>query len=269
MITTKQVIENWVKNVLEKGVANLKKEFEENKRYFPKDMTLDAFKKGQEEKKNRINRSLILYSNLFSMILQEQCTSIIMLCGLVEKGQQKCAAYWPVTKGETKTYDNFEVTAVEVSPLDETYTNVVKTQLLVKSKVSAKEMKVNHFYWTDWPDRGVPANNDCATTLLDFVRGSTKPIVVHCSAGIGRTGSIVAIEYIFQKFVKAELVESSIEILKSIRNQRPYSIQTYQQYLFIHRNVLQFIANNSNIITKNYAALMTKFEKEYEEACVV
>ncbi|VDM77681.1 unnamed protein product [Strongylus vulgaris] len=55
---------------------------------------------------------------------------------------------------------------------------------------------IRHYQWQDWPDRGVPPCRLTSMELLSRVRGTTKPIVVHCSAGIGRTGTIVAIEYI-------------------------------------------------------------------------
>lgn len=61
--------------------------------------------------------------------------------------------------------------------------------------------------------------------LLSSVRGTKKPIVVHCSAGIGRTGAIVAIEFILEKLQEGIPCESMDQILKELRNQRPYSIQ--------------------------------------------
>ena len=94
------------------------------------------------------------------------------------------------------------------------------------------------FQWIDWPDRGVPPCRLTAMVLLSYVRGTKKPIVVHCSAGIGRTGSIVAIEFILERLQSGIACEAMDEILKELRSQRPYSIQTDLQYLYVHRVML-------------------------------
>uniref|UniRef100_A0A0N5C5F6 Tyrosine-protein phosphatase domain-containing protein n=1 Tax=Strongyloides papillosus TaxID=174720 RepID=A0A0N5C5F6_STREA len=307
----KEVIQKWVKNVLDKGVPALRKDFNDNKRYFPKDISLNAFKEAHPLKKNRYkdvpmqdkNRIVLnfpggtgdyIHANYVStpnsekrfictqgplentvvdfyrMIMQEEIECIIMLCNLVEKGQPKCFLYWPDKKDETKKFDDFEITCIDKSELEKAYPNIIKSTIKIKSNYEGKkcEQIVKHIYWSDWPDRGVPVNTDSATTLLNYVRGTTKPILVHCSAGIGRTGSIVAIEYILEKFVNGESPESPIEIFKIIRDQRPYSIQTELQFLFVQKVILDLIVgNNKKKMDSKMLALLEKFEKDYEEAC--
>ncbi|KAJ1346878.1 hypothetical protein KIN20_001801 [Parelaphostrongylus tenuis] len=82
-----------------------------------------------------------------------------------------------------------------------------------------------HYHWMDWPDRGVPEADLAPIALLSKVKENTTPIIVHCSAGIGRTGSIVLIEHAMELLHQpAPLVEIST-YLTELRKQRNNSIQ--------------------------------------------
>uniref|UniRef100_A0A0N4WW57 Protein-tyrosine phosphatase n=1 Tax=Haemonchus placei TaxID=6290 RepID=A0A0N4WW57_HAEPC len=139
------------------------------------------------------------------MVLQEESETIVMLCTCIETGKFKCSQYWPEIVGETKTFAGIEVTNMMVKP------SIALTILNIKfgkPDGTRETREVRHYQWLDWPDRGVPP---CRLTSM--------PIIVHCSAGIGRTGTIVAIEYI--------LVECAnmCDLLKELRHYRAYSIQ--------------------------------------------
>ncbi|CAI2303458.1 unnamed protein product [Caenorhabditis sp. 36 PRJEB53466] len=84
---------------------------------------------------------------------------------------------------------------------------------------------VRQLHWTDWPDREVPPCKLTSLELLSAVRGSKVPIVVHCLAGIGRTGTIVAIEYILERIAEGNQLEVMPELGKQLRDQRAFSIQ--------------------------------------------
>lgn len=104
------------------------------------------------------------------------------------------------------------------------------------------------------------------------MRGSKNPIVVHCSAGIGRTGTIVAIEYILERLCAKEECAAMNELLKMLRNQRAYSIQNDLQYLYIHRVMLCYFMDKHGdkygFILKegDYQAKYDKFLADYTEA---
>uniref|UniRef100_A0A914S5L0 Uncharacterized protein n=1 Tax=Parascaris equorum TaxID=6256 RepID=A0A914S5L0_PAREQ len=100
--------------------------------------------------------------------------------------------------------------------------------LIIKWKDGGKERsrEIRHYQWIDWPDRGVPP---CRLTAM--------PIVVHCSAGIGRTGAIVAIEYVLERLQTGLPCESMDQILKELRNQRPYTIQNDQSFSAISTEI--------------------------------
>lgn len=113
----------------------------------------------------------------------------------VFQGKYKCAQYWPVNVGEKKEFKSgLVVDCVAGAKPMERDCEIQVTMLSVT--VAGQSMSVRHLHWTDWPDRGVPPCKLTSLELLSAVRGSKAPIVVHCSAGIGRTGTIVAIEYI-------------------------------------------------------------------------
>ncbi|KAK0412974.1 hypothetical protein QR680_006517 [Steinernema hermaphroditum] len=205
-------------------------------------------------------------ADFWHMVLQEESENVIMLCNVVEKGMAKCAQYWPLDEKEVKTYGDIEIKNMQVQPLIPTEPNVRFSLLQLKWTEGGKpkEKQVRHYQWTDWPDRGVPPCRLTAMELLSRVRGTKKPIVVHCSAGIGRTGSIVAIEFIMERLQQAMVCEDMGEILKDLRNQRPYSIQTDLQYLFVHRIILFYFLEKYQHF-KDSPELMAKYKKFVEE----
>uniref|UniRef100_A0AC35TFN9 Protein-tyrosine phosphatase n=1 Tax=Rhabditophanes sp. KR3021 TaxID=114890 RepID=A0AC35TFN9_9BILA len=180
-------------------------------------------------------------ADFLHMIIQEETEVIIMLCNTIEKNQNKCAQYWPEAVN-----DKLFFTDVEVSMMKNTGTiggdaSVRKNELRLRWKGKGGKIlsrSVLHIHWQDWPDRGVPPTSATPGALLSSIRGNRKPIVVHCSAGIGRTGSIVAIECILEKFYYGKECENMEILLKELRAQRAWTIQNDAQFLFVHRIVL-------------------------------
>jgi protein tyrosine phosphatase len=208
-------------------------------------------------------------NDFWHMIVQEETDSIIMLCNCKEKGMDKCAQYWPLEEKETGVYGDIEVTNVLVRALTPDETSVRMSVFSVKWSENGgkKEREVRHYQWIDWPDRGVPPCRLTAMVLLAYVRGTRKPIVVHCSAGIGRTGTIVAIEFILERLQSGLPCEAMDEILKELRNQRPYSIQTDLQYLFVHRVMLFYFFEKYKVgNTEETQGKYKKFVEEYDKA---
>ncbi|CAL2029689.1 unnamed protein product [Caenorhabditis brenneri] len=201
------------------------------------------------------------------MIIQNKVEQVVMLCKTVETGKLKCAQYWPGEKGEKKEFKSGLVVEnmTGAKPMERD-AEIQITMLNVS--YSGQTMSVRHLHWTDWPDRGVPPCKLTSLELLSAVRGSKVPIVVHCSAGIGRTGTIVAIEYILEKIAENKQVPPMPDLVKQIRDQRAYSIQNDIQYLYIHRVMLNYFLEKYK---EKYAALLTpenvtkyeKFIKDY------
>ncbi|VDK56778.1 unnamed protein product [Cylicostephanus goldi] len=166
-------------------------------------------------------------TEFWMMVLQEESETIIMLTNCIERGKFKCSAYWPDRVGETKTFSGIEITNLQIRAMSPDEPSVALSILSVKfpKDGGSETREVRHYQWLDWPDRGVPPIRLTSMELLSRVRGTKKPIVVHCSAGIGRTGTIVAIEYILERMQAGVECAAMCELLKELRNHRAYSIQ--------------------------------------------
>ncbi|KAG5846689.1 hypothetical protein ANANG_G00117640 [Anguilla anguilla] len=173
--------------------------------------------------------------DFWRMVWQEQSACIVMVTNLVEVGRVKCYKYWP---DDAEVYGDFKVTFVEVEPLAE---YVVRTFTLERRGFNELR-EVKQFHFTGWPDHGVPYH---ATGLLSFIRRvkmsnppSAGPIVVHCSAGAGRTGCYIVID-IMLDMAEREGVVDIYNCVKALRSRRINMVQTEEQYIFIHDAILE------------------------------
>ncbi|XP_068768498.1 receptor-type tyrosine-protein phosphatase T isoform X3 [Struthio camelus] len=181
--------------------------------------------------------------DFWRMIWQENSASVVMVTNLVEVGrvrmpfsqQVKCVRYWP---DDTEVYGDIKVTLIETEPLAE---YVIRT-FTVQKKGYHEIREIRQFHFTSWPDHGVPCY---ATGLLGFVRQvkflnppEAGPIVVHCSAGAGRTGCFIAID-IMLDMAENEGVVDIFNCVRELRSQRVNLVQTEEQYVFVHDAILE------------------------------
>uniref|UniRef100_A0AAR2KNF3 protein-tyrosine-phosphatase n=1 Tax=Pygocentrus nattereri TaxID=42514 RepID=A0AAR2KNF3_PYGNA len=173
--------------------------------------------------------------DFWRMIWQENSASIVMVTNLVEVGRVKCVRYWP---DETEVYGDIKVTLIETEPLAE---YVIRT-FTVQKKGHHEIREIRQFHFTSWPDHGVPCY---ATGLLGFVRQvkflnppDAGPIVVHCSAGAGRTGCFIAVD-IMLDMAENEGVVDIFNCIRELRSQRVNMVQTEEQYVFVHDAILE------------------------------
>ncbi|KAM9293956.1 receptor-type tyrosine-protein phosphatase O [Gastrophryne carolinensis] len=174
-------------------------------------------------------------NDFWRMILQQKSQVIVMLTQCNEKRRIKCDHYWPFTS-EAVSYGDIRV---EMASEDEQ-----RDWALRVFRVSHAEEShhVLHFSFTAWPDHGVPAAS-AAESILHFVhmvrQKATKtkgPITVHCSAGVGRTGTFIALDRLMQHIRDHEYVDV-LGLVAELRSYRMCMVQTEEQFVFIHQCV--------------------------------
>ncbi|KAL3107927.1 hypothetical protein niasHT_019139 [Heterodera trifolii] len=129
-----------------------------------------------------------------------------------------------------------------------------RTDLIVGApQMRQGHLRVQHFHWRQWPDRGVPHSDLAPLRLLYHVIG-VRRAVVHCSAGIGRTGTLVAV-YLANQTLHLGQPLNIFALIRDLRRQRSQSIQTLDQYLYIYFVILRYAQNKASKLNINVNAL--------------
>ncbi|XP_077379764.1 receptor-type tyrosine-protein phosphatase F isoform X8 [Festucalex cinctus] len=195
-------------------------------------------------------------SDFWRMVWEQRSSTIVMMTRLEEKSRVKCDQYWPA-RG-TETYGMIQVTMLDTVELA-TYS--VRTFALYKNGSSEKR-ELRQFQFMAWPDHGVP---EYPTPILAFLRRvkacnppDAGPMVVHCSAGVGRTGCFIVIDAMLERMKH----EKSVDIyghVTCMRAQRNYMVQTEDQYIFIHEALLEAATcGNTEVPARNLYAHIQK-----------
>ncbi|XP_051949711.1 tyrosine-protein phosphatase non-receptor type 18-like isoform X2 [Xyrauchen texanus] len=177
--------------------------------------------------------------DFWRMIWQHNVKVIIMACREIEMGKKKCEVYWAPIK-VTTTFGPFTISTFEESRPNE---EVVVRMLTVK--YCDETRKVSQFQYMAWPDHGIPNMSDGILGMMELARQTqcnhTDPIVIHCSAGCGRTGVICAIDYVNDLLLTQQIKEdfNILDLVLELRRQRPSAVQTKEQYGFVFHTVAQ------------------------------
>eukprot|EP01091_Cochliopodium_minus_P013210 TRINITY_DN419_c0_g1_i1.p1 TRINITY_DN419_c0_g1~~TRINITY_DN419_c0_g1_i1.p1 ORF type:complete len:610 (-),score=122.00 TRINITY_DN419_c0_g1_i1:21-1850(-) len=178
-------------------------------------------------------------NDFWLMTWQQKSCVIVMLTKFTEKSVKKANSYWPKKKSETISYGDFNVTNKGSVLLD----NLTITFLELNSNGNNNRI-IYHLHYTEWPDFGVPSSTLILRSLITFTdlysySGSTRnlcgPIICHCSAGIGRTGTFIATHLSLSVWKAEEEKPNVYEIVKKLRELRSGMVQSDSQYLFIYK----------------------------------
>ncbi|XP_072855882.2 receptor-type tyrosine-protein phosphatase O isoform X3 [Pogona vitticeps] len=174
-------------------------------------------------------------NDFWKMVLQQKSQIIVMLTQCNEKRRVKCDHYWPFTE-EPVTYGDI---TVEMLSEEEQSDWVLRN---FRISYADEVQDVMHFNYTAWPDHGVPPTN-AAESILQFVQmvrqqatRSKGPIIIHCSAGVGRTGTFIALDRLLQHIRDHEFVDI-LGLVSDMRSYRMSMVQTEEQFIFIHQCV--------------------------------
>lgn len=252
--------------------------------------------------------------DFWRMIYQYRVSAIVMLTKLVEKGVERCTQYWPDKLNITETYGDFEVTMKDQqkcgdyikrtfdliylnygSTSNATTTTTITSTPGTLSINNRKMLTVIQYYYPEWPDKETPSTDPIS--ILNLIRDVNAnhlpyqyPIVVHCSAGVGRTGTYITLDAMMEK-IDTEAKIDIFGFISKIRERRQYLVQTSKQYIFIHEALYEYClygftdievshlvshfkhlkerspTNALGLPYANSAAAKTRLQVEFEKIC--
>ncbi|XP_060032393.1 receptor-type tyrosine-protein phosphatase eta [Erinaceus europaeus] len=200
--------------------------------------------------------------DFWRMVWEKNVYAIVMLTKCVEQGRTKCEEYWPSKKaqdyGDITVSNTAEIILPEWTIRD----------FMVTNSQTSETHPLRQFHFTSWPDHGVPDTTDLLINFRYLVRDYMKqsppesPALVHCSAGVGRTGTFIAIDRLIYQMENENTVDV-YGIVYDLRMHRPLMVQTEDQYVFLNQCVLDIIRSQkdskADLIYQNTTA-MTIYE---------
>uniref|UniRef100_A0A4W4EVD9 Tyrosine-protein phosphatase non-receptor type 9 n=1 Tax=Electrophorus electricus TaxID=8005 RepID=A0A4W4EVD9_ELEEL len=200
------------------------------------------------------------FADFWRMVWEQMVLIIVMTTRVMERGRVKCGQYWPLEVSRTEEYGYFLVRNVHT----ETFQDFKITHLELYNSQTGECREVSHYLYVSWPDFGVPKS---ASAMLDF-RARVKqrqelalqtlyphwtgppggpPIVVHCSAGIGRTGTFCTLDICLSRLEDIGTVNVK-RTVQRMRMQRAFSIQTWDQYYFCYKAVIEHAQQTGRLL---------------------
>ncbi|NXK77090.1 PTPRJ phosphatase, partial [Amazona guildingii] len=196
--------------------------------------------------------------DFWCMIWEKNIYSIVMLTKCVEQARTKCEQYWP--DKQPKSYGDIIVTMVSEVVLPEW---TIRDFTVEKSN-TAEGHTVRQFHFTSWPDHGVPETTELLINFRHLVHEYSSqnpvesPTLVHCSAGVGRTGTFIAIDRLIQQ-IEMENTVDVYGVVYDLRMHRPLMVQTEDQYVFLNQCVMDIIRSlkdrKTDLIYQNMTAM--------------
>jgi len=189
------------------------------------------------------------------MIWENECAVIVMLTRLYERDRAKATAYWPEEPNTTKQFGPFKVTHTKSKSV-----NSFLDQRVFDVEFNGQTRNIVQLHYTEWPDFGAPESTQVIrelVALMDVYRmkgklaGLNGPVVAHCSAGVGRAGTFIAIHICLEKMKYFNALEEIVDIprtVRMLRQSRTGMVQTVEQYRFIYevvRDARQDFKNHS------------------------
>ncbi|XP_067893753.1 receptor-type tyrosine-protein phosphatase C isoform X8 [Heterodontus francisci] len=178
--------------------------------------------------------------DFWKMVWEQKATIIVMVTRCEEGKRPKCAQYWPTMDSPSKTFGDLTVRISEEQWCPD---YVIRKLFISHKSEKTPEREVTHIQFIRWPDHGVPEDPHLLLKLRQRVNAFRNlfsgPIVVHCSAGVGRTGSYIGIDAMMQG-LEAEGRVDVYGYIVQLRRQRCLMVQVEAQYILIHQALLEY-----------------------------
>ncbi|KAM9506226.1 receptor-type tyrosine-protein phosphatase V-like isoform 1-T2 [Salvelinus alpinus] len=184
-------------------------------------------------------------ADFWRMVWEQNVRIIVMVTALKQKDMVLCDEYWPMEQG-TVSYGVVQVTTVSCKRRPDYFI----TTIHLRQHGFPVERTVTHYYYAAWPDQGVPNNLSSLCAFTEHVRQHLDtlpllgPAVVHCSAGVGRSGTFVALLWLMQLCVRGIMpdVRAAVE---DLRRHRVMMVQNLEQYILVHQCLMHWLSGGS------------------------
>nr|XP_034311646.1 receptor-type tyrosine-protein phosphatase C-like isoform X2 [Crassostrea gigas] len=164
----------------------------------------------------------------WEMVWQSDCSKIVMLTNTREQHRTLCVEYWPENE------DRIGRIKIKLEKYRRLPLIIIRTFVLQKGN---ELRKIKHYQFTGWLQKSGPSNVNAFLQLYNLTQGreeDTRPIIVHCSAGIGRTGTYIAFDCLMDEANETGQL-SVVNCILKLRQQRPLMVQTSDEYHFLHK----------------------------------
>ena len=204
------------------------------------------------------------------MLWEQDVPVIIMLTNLVEDGKEKCSPYWP----DPEVEGSLQLKEFKIETVRERIRSkyVIRTLFLTRDGNKSEGREIKHCHYVAWPDRERPRDPSALLTFKDDVHylmekeSSRGPSVVHCSAGVGRSGTYLGIDFLMEQAMEEEQVDV-VECVRKLREARADMVQTADQYAFIHELLLEaFFCGQTEIPVSNFLGFINELEENKNTA---
>ncbi|XP_072628997.1 phosphatidylinositol phosphatase PTPRQ isoform X3 [Canis lupus baileyi] len=193
--------------------------------------------------------------DFWRMVWETRAKTLVMLTQCFEKGRIRCHQYWPEDNKPVTVFGDIVITKLmEDVQIDWTIRDL-------KIERHGDCMTVRQCNFTAWPEHGVPENSAPLVHFVKLVRASrahdTTPMIVHCSAGVGRTGVFIALDHLTQHINDHDFVDI-YGLVAELRSERMCMVQNLAQYIFLYQCILDLLSSkgsNQPICFVNYSAL--------------
>ncbi|XP_059802371.1 tyrosine-protein phosphatase non-receptor type 13-like isoform X1 [Hypanus sabinus] len=179
-------------------------------------------------------------SDFWQMIWENKADVIAMMTHQHELGKVKCHGYWPDKMNKPMRVNRYLLMLENHQELDYFEINIIKIAEIETGEIH----HVKHLKFISWPDHGVPSSSEQLVHFILYMSNVHRrgPLVVHCSAGIGRSGVLIC-THVLLSLINKELSFNIMDVVREMRRQRHGMVQTKDQYLFCYKIVLEILIN--------------------------